>query len=277
MTGPVAAATFSRPPRAALRPFVDLLWSSDGSAPTAAGRRELVLPTGALHLVVRLSDSPLRVFRDLDDPFGFTVATAVIGGARAAPYVKDIARPVPTVGALLRPGAAGLLLGAPAGAFSGAHWALADVWGAAAVDRLRSRLAETVSPTRRLDLFEGALLDRLAGVRRIDPRILHALTRLRQATPVAAVAADCGASHRHFTALFREAVGLAPRAWCRVQRFGRALDRLTAEPGIGWAELAAAEGYADQPHFTREFRALAGVTPGAYRRRAPSQPRHLAL
>ncbi|HEY9548934.1 MAG TPA: helix-turn-helix domain-containing protein, partial [Kiloniellaceae bacterium] len=59
--------------------------------------------------------------------------------------------------------------------------------------------------------------------------------------------------------------------------FGRALDRLTAEPGIGWAELAAAEGYADQPHFTREFRALAGVTPGVYRRRAPSQPRHLAL
>src|SRR3546814_1896402 len=103
--------------------------------------------------------------------------------------------------------------------------------------RLRSRLGETASPARGLDLFEGALLDRLAGVRRIDPRIVHALTRLRQEVPVAAVAADCGASHRHFTALFREAVGLTPRAWCRVQRFGRALDRLTAEPGIGWAEL----------------------------------------
>src|SRR3546814_11103164 len=89
-----------RPPRAALRPFVDLLWSSDGSAPTAAARRELVLPTGALHLVVSLSASPLRVFRDLDDPLGFTVPTAVLGGARAAPYVTDIARPLPTVAAL---------------------------------------------------------------------------------------------------------------------------------------------------------------------------------
>jgi AraC-like DNA-binding protein len=184
---------------------------------------------------------------------------------------------VPTVGALLRPGAAGLLLGAPAGVFTGAHWALADVWGATAVDCLRSRLAETVSPARRLDLLEGALLDRMAGMRRIDPRIAHALVRFRQAAPVGAVAAECGASHRHFTQLFREAVGLTPKAWCRVQRFGRALDRLAAEPAISSADLAAAEGYADQAHFTREFRTLAGLSPGAYRRRAPAALRHVPL
>jgi len=273
----LSAMTLSRPPVAALRPFLEVLWSAERGEASSAAARELVLPTGALHLVVRLEDRPLRVFRDAGDARGFTVSTAVIGGARAAPYLKDIAQPAASVGALLRPGVAGLVIGAPAGAFSGAHTPLEDVWGAGAVAELRERLAATASPARRLDLFEAVLQARLLSARRIDPRIAHALVRFCQAAPVGAVAAECGASHRHFTQLFREAVGLTPKAWCRVQRFGRALDRLAAEPAISSADLAAAEGYADQAHFTREFRTLAGLSPGAYRRRAPAALRHVPL
>lgn len=269
--------TTTRPPVPALKPFVELLWTAEGAAPRPAPARELVLPTGALHLVVRLDDAPLRVFRDTADVDGLSLRHAVIGGARAAPYVKDIAWPVATIGALLRPGAAGLLVGAPAGLFTGAHWALADVWGAAAVERLRDCLAATASSTSRLAIFEAALLARLPRPARLDPRIAHALARIPQGAPVAAVAADCGLSHRHFTARFHEAVGLTPKVWARVQRFGRALDRLAAEPAIAWADLAAAEGYADQAHFAREFRDLAGLSPGAWRRRAPAEPRHVPL
>lgn len=175
----------SRPPLAALRPFVELLWASDGGAPALAGMtRELVLPTGALHLVVRLDDRPLRLFRTVADTTGVTVSTAIVGGARAAPYVKDIAQPAATVGALLRPGAATLLFGAPAAAFTGAHHALGDVWGETAVEGLREQLVEAASPTRRLTVFEAALLARLRSVRRIDPHIAHAIARLRQDAPV---------------------------------------------------------------------------------------------
>jgi AraC-like DNA-binding protein len=33
---------------------------------------------------------------------------------------------------------------------------------------------------------------------------------------------------------------------------------------MDWADLAADWGYADQAHLIREFRAMAGVTPGDY-------------
>lgn len=271
-----SAQQASRAPQPALSPFVELLWASGGGAAWAGGgRRELVLPTGSLHIVVRLEDRPLRVFRSAADADGLCISGAVIGGARSAPYLKDSSRPVAAVGALLRPGAAGLLIGAPAGAFSGTHTPLEDVWGAAAVERLRNRLAEVAAPARRLDLFEAALISRLPPVRHIDPRIAGALAHLRRGATVGTAAAECALSHRHFTERFRESVGLAPKAWCRVLRFGRALDRLTAQSQITWAELAAAEGYADQAHFVREFRDLSGLTPGEYRRRAPAAPRHV--
>lgn len=271
----------SRPPGPGLRPFVDVLWASDAAGPGPGAGRELVLPTGALHVVLRLEDEPLRVFRDAHDSVGFTLGTAVIGGPRAAPYLRDVSNPVASVGALLRPGAGDLLLAAPACEFSGCHTALDDVWGAAAVARLRDRLALEPAAGRRLDLFEAALAARLAGLRRpsspIDPRVAYALTALDAGRPVAAVARDLDTSHRHFTQSFRAAVGLTPKTWGRLSRFGRALDRLAAEPGIAWADLAAAEGYADQPHFTREFRAFAGLSPGAWRRRAPRNARHVPL
>src|SRR3546814_11616245 len=123
MTASDASASFSRPPAAALRPFVDLLWAADGREPSSPTTRELVLPTGALHLVVRLEDRPLRVFRTRADAAGFTVGAAVIGGAPAAPHLKDSSNPSPSVGPLLRPAVAGLITGAPTALVPAALWA----------------------------------------------------------------------------------------------------------------------------------------------------------
>src|SRR3546814_20802089 len=106
MTASDASASFSRPPAAALRPFVDLLWAADGREPSSPTTRELVLPTGALHLVVRLEDRPLRVFRPRADAAGFTVGAAVIGGARPAPHLPDRSNPCTSPGPLPAPGAA---------------------------------------------------------------------------------------------------------------------------------------------------------------------------
>ena len=92
-----------RAPRRELAPFVSRLWACDGGEPT--GERELVLPTGAMHVVVRL-DEQLRVFDELDAAVPRTVGHAIIGGARATAYARDVSRPAASVGAQLRPGAA---------------------------------------------------------------------------------------------------------------------------------------------------------------------------
>jgi AraC-like DNA-binding protein len=60
-----------------------------------------------------------------------------------------------------------------------------------------------------------------------------------------------------------------------VLRFQRAIAGVCAgEPLIA---VAADAGYSDQAHLTREFQALAGVSPGTYRHLAPERDHHVPV
>ena len=72
-------------------------------------------------------------------------------------------------------------------------------------------------------------------------------------------------SRKHLAARFREEVGMGPKTIARIARFNRAQAMAVGGDGDGWADIAAACGYADQAHLVREFTALAGTTPGAWR------------
>src|SRR5262245_51878216 len=136
-----------RLPRAALRPFVETIWALDDTADAHAHpeRREHVVSTGGMHLVFRLCDDPLRVFADQNDREGRAVSTMVVGGARARFYIRDVSKPLCSVGAMLRPGAAEVLFGVHASELSGRHTALEDLWGPRAVS-MRDELTEFSSP-----------------------------------------------------------------------------------------------------------------------------------
>ncbi|ABC82253.1 helix-turn-helix transcriptional regulator [Anaeromyxobacter dehalogenans] len=264
-----------RLPIPALRPFVARLWASEDADAAGDAGRERLLPTGAMHLAVRAAGAPVRVYDGPDDAAGKAVGLAVVGGARAAPYLRDRSPGARSVGAMLRPGAARLLFGAGAGELAGRHTALAVLWGDAPAAELSERLALARDPARRLDLLEVLLAARLPRVTALHPAVAEALARL-PSEEVAAVVARTGHSHRHLVALFRDAVGLAPKAYARVLRFQRAAAALRGSPAPV-AEIALACGYADQAHLGREFLALAGVPPARFRRLATPFPNHLPL
>lgn len=264
-------------PVPALRPFVAVLWASDDTARTEPRviERERVLPTGAMHVVFRLSPEPLRVFGDAGDRVGRTVSHAIIGGARATAYVRDVSSPACSVGAMLHPGTARLLFGGSAAELSGAHTPLEDVWGSRAA-AARERLLEARSPEQRLDLFEALLLERLPRVRGVNPAVAEALGKLG-ACPVNGVVAESGYSHRRFITLFVDAVGLTPKRYARVLRFKQVLARMVAAPNEPLARVALEAGYSDQAHFNRDFREMAGISPTRYLSAAPEQPHHVPI
>jgi methylphosphotriester-DNA--protein-cysteine methyltransferase len=78
--------------------------------------------------------------------------------------------------------------------------------------------------------------------------------------------------------VFHEEVGLTPKQFARVRRFGWALRRLRKGSRVNWARLAVECGYYDQAHLIKDFQTFACVCPSAYlRTRDARSPTTLSL
>ncbi|MFJ3171013.1 helix-turn-helix domain-containing protein [Streptomyces roseus] len=157
------------------------------------------------------------------------------------------------------PGTAPALLGVPAHELRDRRVELADLWPEPQVRALAERMSAYEDP--------GAGLERLARSRAArsappDPLASRVATGLRAGESVAAVAAVVGLGPRQLHRRSLDAFGYGPRTLGRVLRLQRALE--LARRGLPQAEVTHRAGYADQAHFAREVRALAGTTPGAY-------------
>lgn len=100
-----------------------------------------------------------------------------------------------------------------------------------------------------------------AAVRRAR---LHLQDRWDQPVSLAELAGVAGLSRFELIRRFRQQNGLTPHAFQRDLRVMRAQAMLG--DGVPVAAVAAACGFADQPHLTRVFKRLVGVSPGAYAR-----------
>jgi AraC-like DNA-binding protein len=186
-------------------------------------------------------------------------------GVRQSVHRKLLRSGQRTVTARLRLGTAEAVLGVPATALAGRIVALEDLWGDAATRRLFDRLAGARDTIDAAAILEGAIAERLAmadGHRARAQLALHAAERLTS-DHVSAVAADLGVSERHLRRVFRETVGVSPKAFAKLTRFHRALRAAREDGHVSWASIAAGAGYYDQAHLIAEFRAIAGVTPRA--------------
>ena len=81
----------------------------------------------------------------------------------------------------------------------------------------------------------------------------------RRGADVAGLADALGTTTRTLHRRCLPVFGYGPQHLGRILRLQRALAR--ARAGTPWAEVAAAEGFADQPHLAREVRTLADTTP----------------
>jgi AraC-like DNA-binding protein len=155
------------------------------------------------------------------------------------------------------------LLGVPMNELANRTVALEDVLPGAA--ELTERVAEAPTWAARCAILDETLGARLAAAPSPPPEVARAYARIMRsggAVRVEALAAETGWSRRHLAARFQEEVGLPPKAFARIIRFERAVARLRA--GAPLADVAFEAGYADQPHFNREFRSFMGTTPGAF-------------
>lgn len=261
-------------PAAPLNRSIAMLWYV--RAPLPSFRRERILPTGNIQVIVNLArdflwDCP-------DDADAKPIPPSLIVGARTAYEIVDCSDMADLFGIVFRPGGFAAFARDKADRFSHQSIDLGTVWGRF-TDDLRDRLRETPIPSGKLIAAENLLFERFAGVVERRREVDFALKRFSSAegiSSVAEVAEDIGWSLRRFSQTFREQVGLPPKVWCRLQRFQRAIRQLHRGDEIRWAELALDCGYYDQAHFANEFKAFSGVDATTYKTLRGPWANHIA-
>jgi AraC-like DNA-binding protein len=246
---PLRFEEFRPDPR--LREIVHRAWCSSTRAPVDDF---LIVPDGCMDVLFS-ADAGLQVV-----------------GAMTGAQSLSLPAGVDMVGLRLRPGAAVPWLRVDAAQLTDDQVSLRDVLGSP-VQALEDRLRAIEDPRVRARALCDALSVPLASSwdaahlrERALRRALAALARAGGELSIEWLALQCGVSPRQFQRRCRAATGVPPKLLARVLRLMRAL-RTQAYAGDRWTRVAAECGYADQAHFTHDFKDLVGCSPEAYVRR----------
>lgn len=168
------------------------------------------------------------------------------------------------VNAYLDPLAARRILGMPLAELTNRTVPMRDVFGREA-DELTERAQEAPTAAARWQVLDDWLAARLQAAPEPRPVLVHTLGRISAthgAMRMDALARETGFSRRHIAGVVGQEIGVPPKTLARLARMQRAGALL--REGRDLADVAFSSGFADQPHFNREFRAFTGVAPSEF-------------
>jgi len=254
-----------RVPAAPLDTFIAKIWFCESEPRPFALER--VLPSGAAQLIVNLKEDCTRRYHPKPGTGSITTCCGTILTGVASRYaVIDTAEQEYVAGVCFRPGGTVPFFQTPAHEMRDADIPLELLWGRRRAANLREELLAARTPAAKLDTMERAMAEAWKS-HPLDPAVAFALNVFDArpaAANVAAVTGRIGLSPKRFIERFKSAVGVAPKRYCRILRFQRALERAERGRPVDWTRIAVDCGYFDQAHFIHDFRSFAGITPTGY-------------
>ena len=188
----------------------------------------------------------------------------VLGGLQASSALIAYDDRLEGVTIELTPAGCRALLGLPARELWNTSLELGDLTGRIG-NELWERLQHTAAWEDRFRACDE-VLGRLLREDSLEPALRRSwqlLVSSAGTVPVEELAGTIGWTRQHFARRFAAEYGLSPKLAARVVRFDRA-QRMLRTPFLSIAQVAAACGYFDQAHLTRDFVELAGCPPGRF-------------
>jgi AraC-like DNA-binding protein len=246
-----------------LSQFVELLWYYQGL--TQPHSKERLLPQGTVELVINLRENQSRVYDRVRQNEFQTFPGVLVCGPHSNFFIIDTDSQAEVLGVHFRPGGMFPFLNLPADELQNQHVGLDLLWGARAGE-LRERVLAAPTPQCKVRVLEQFLTAQAFKPLSRNPAVSFALREFQrpEAPAVASVTDQIGMSARRFIQVFSQEVGLAPKLFCRVQRFQQVLQIVHSGREVDWAEIALSCGYFDQPHFIHDFKEFSGINPTAY-------------
>lgn len=252
-------ATIARPAcHPALDPWVEHYWTVTWQLPVGASYRSSLVPASQANLTVEAGGSR----RPGADGPGVYV-TGVVSTQRFDVALTGVGS---VVGVKFRPGALTVLTGVDASRLRDRVLPAADLMSR--TDELADLRPDNIGMTERLDAFLLPLTQS-SDASQLDA-IAAAVAVLEDSEPAMSatdLADRCGMTLRSLQRLTRQYIGVGPQWLVARARVHAAVARLHSGDFGTLAELAVELGWFDQAHMGRDFSALIGESPGAYRAR----------
>lgn len=252
-------------------PCVQSFWSVQARRPFA---KEVILPKGNVDLLFNLG-APLGV--TLADGGQLVLAPgAWLPGLQVGAMASRPLGELHVFGISFAVERCKALLPFPLHEITGRIRPAADVF--CGIDLLAERLHGTREFERRVRLLLDWLVpwcEPPTPKARLVQQACRSLAQAPGGAGVNPVAHSLGFTPRHLRRLFLEHVGVTPGHYLKLNRFIRALRLM--DPSRSLTDVAHDASYFDQAHFCRDFRDIAGITPGEYRARAGPAVGHLFL
>jgi AraC-like DNA-binding protein len=144
----------------------------------------------------------------------------------------------------------------------------ADVFGTS-IQTLYSKLLHADDLATRVQFIENYLMDRLKvsekthGKLAFVKSIADSLQQNGTDQKIQSISAGHRISTRYLSQLFSQYTGIAPKLFCKINRFQQSLALVNSNEQK-LTGVAYDAGYFDQSHFIREFKLFTGITPSAF-------------
>jgi AraC-like DNA-binding protein len=192
------------------------------------------------------------------------VSPVVFAGPSTTAHRVMVQRGFNYVGVRLHPAACGPVLGLDAETLADKLGLLEMVAPLAARHLDPLVQASANSEMAALEALDSCVQALASAAESPDPAVVRAVDALLEthgAVGVEALAETVGLSARQLRRKFLTHVGLTPKAFARVRRLRHTCIMLLLGEDAGLAGVSQDGGYADQPHFSREFRGSFGSSP----------------
>lgn len=243
-------------PSALLAPYIETYWTAYGFGEPEESHR--ILPDGCVDIIFSLNSSVhfgLNPFR----PNIIGTMTTFCNGS----YTSD----VNLVGIRFRPAGFTAFCRVPVYEFTDKRIDLTLV-ESLFDERFYASLPEkgtTEEVIRHIDLY---FIQKLNNIFSPEVQIAYSVNLIRQSNGLLLlneIAGKSCLSLRHFERKFKIAVGISPKAFCKIVKFQYACDYLKTNKKASLFTTAVDCGYYDQAHLIKDFKALSGTPPSCFK------------
>ena len=217
-----------------------------------------------------LPDGQASVQRVLQYPVCLLVVSheyALLVGPASGLSTQELRGSGWALGTMLQPAAGTALAGGPVTALTDRAVPLADE---VLVTGIRAAVAGEPANPARQQAAVGVVEEWLARLLPVDEEglLVNAIVEFVEGDPdvqrVGQVCDKFALTERTLQRLTARRIGLSPKWLVQRRRLHEAAERLRQQERPDLARVAAELGYADQAHFSRDFRAVTGLTPGEF-------------